>query len=64
MQREICDDVKTGNSVTLFQSVEKSPAFNKTVSNFDHADLKVKKIEGSLNMRFTMQILLDTFLER
>ena len=30
--------------VTLFQSLGKSPAIDKTASDFDNADLKVKKI--------------------
>ena len=44
MQREISDDVKIRSSVTCFQSVEKSPAVDKTASDFDNANLKVKKI--------------------
>ena len=44
MQRKITDDVKIGDSVTPFQSVEKSPAVDKTASDFDNAKLKVKKV--------------------
>ena len=44
MLREISDNVKIGSSVTLFQSVGKSPAVDKTTSDFDNANLKVKKI--------------------
>ena len=43
MQREISNDVKIGSSVTLFQIVGKSPAIDKTASDFDNANLKVKK---------------------
>ena len=44
MQQEISDSVKIGSSVTPFQSVGKSPAVDKTASDFDNANLKVKKI--------------------
>ena len=44
MQWEISDNVKIGSSVTPFQSVGKSPVVDKTASNFDNANLKVKKI--------------------
>ena len=44
MQWEISDDVKIGSSVTPVQSVGKSPAIDKTVSDFENANLKVKKI--------------------
>ena len=40
----ISDDVKIGSLVTPFQSVGKSPAVDKTVSDFGNANLKVKKI--------------------
>ena len=43
MQREISDDVKIGSSVTPFQYVGKSPAVDKTASDFDNVNLKVKK---------------------
>ena len=46
MQREISDEVKIGNSVTPFQSVGKIPAVDKTPSDFDNANLKLKKIRG------------------
>ena len=42
MQREISDDVKIGS--LAFQSVGKSPVVDKTVSNFDNTNLKIKKI--------------------
>ena len=45
MQREISDDVKIGSSVTPFQSVGKSPAVDKTASDFDNANLKVRRLE-------------------
>ena len=44
MQREIRDNVKLGSSVTPLQNVGKSPAVDKTASDFDNANLKVKKI--------------------
>ena len=44
MQWEISDDVKIGSLVTPFQGVGKSPAVDKTVSDFDNTNLKVKKI--------------------
>ena len=44
MQRGISEVVKIGNSVTPFQSARKSPAVDKTASDFDNANLKVKKI--------------------
>ena len=47
MQREISNNVKIGNLVTPFQNVEKSPTFNNSSSDFDNANLKVKKkLEG------------------
>ena len=44
MQQEISDDVERGSSVTPFQSVGQSPAVDKTASDFDNSNLKVKKI--------------------
>ena len=44
MQREVSIEVKTGDSVTPFKSVEKSPAIDKTASDFNNMNLKVKKI--------------------
>ena len=44
MQREISDDIKIWSSATPFQSVRKFPALDKTASDFDNANLKVKKI--------------------
>ena len=49
MQRGISEDVKIGNSVTQFQSARKSPAVDKTASDFDNANLKVKKIRRLMN---------------
>ena len=43
MQKDIGDDVHIGQSATLFQSVGKSAAIDKTTSDFDNANLKVKK---------------------
>ena len=49
MQREIGDEVKIEDSVTPFKSVRKS-------SNFDNANLKVKKLIKNLSTsEFTMQ---------
>ena len=46
MQQEISDNVKIeiGSSLTLFQSVGKSPSVDKTASHFGNANFKVKKI--------------------
>ena len=44
MQWEISGDVKIGSSVMPFQSAGKSPAIDKTASDFNNANLKVKKI--------------------
>ena len=44
MKWEISNDVKIGSSVLPFQSVGKSPAVDKTASDFDNANLEVKKI--------------------
>ena len=44
MQQKISGNVKIRSSVTPFQSVEKSPAVDKTASYFHNANLKVKKI--------------------
>ena len=43
MQREISNEVKIGDSVTTFQSTGKAPGVDKTASDFDNANLKVKK---------------------
>ena len=48
MQWEISDNVKLGSSVTHFRSVKKSSAVHKTVSDFDNANLKAKKIRRLL----------------
>ena len=42
MLREIDNEVKIGDSVTPFKSVGKSPLIDKTASDFDNANLKVK----------------------
>lgn len=44
MQKDIGDDVHSGQLVTSFQSVDKSAAVDKTTSDFDNANIKVKKI--------------------
>ena len=44
MQKDIGDDVHIGQAVTPFQSMGKSAAVDKAVSDFDNAKLKVKKI--------------------
>ena len=38
MQREMTYDVKIADSIIPFQIVGKSPAVDKTVSNFDNAN--------------------------
>ena len=45
MQQEISNDVKIEILVSPFQSVGKSPAVDKIASDFDNANLKVKKIK-------------------
>ena len=55
MQREISDDIKIRISVMQFQSVVKSPAVDKTASDFDNASLKLKKLEGLSSAASTMQ---------
>ena len=47
MQKDIGDDVHSGQLVTSFQSVDKSAAVDKTTS----------ELEGLSNAGFTMQIL-------
>ena len=44
MQKDIVDDVHIGESVTPFQSTSKSTMVDKTASDFDNANLKVKKV--------------------
>ena len=51
MQGEISDDVEIGDSVTSFQSIGKSAAIDKTASDFDNANLKVKKIRRPIQRR-------------
>ena len=64
IQSEIGDEVKIGDSVTLFKSMGKSPAIYKTASDFDDANFKIKqKLEALSSKEFTMQTLLDTFFE-
>ena len=48
MQWEISNDVKMGSLVTPFQNVGKSPPVDKTASDFDNTNLKVKKIRRLL----------------
>ena len=43
MQKDTDDDVHIGQSVTSFQSVDKSAAIDKTCSNFDNANLNLKE---------------------
>ena len=43
MQKDIGDDVHIGQSVKPFQSVGKFAAIDKTASDFDNVNLKVKK---------------------
>ena len=38
-----------------YNSVEKSPAIDKTASDFNNANLKVKKIEDLLSTEFMIQ---------
>ena len=60
-KKKIGDDVHIGQLVTPFQSVGKSAAIDNTASDFDDANLNVKKkIEGLLNAGLTMQILPTT----
>ena len=64
MQRETGDEVEIGGSVTPFKSVGISPAIDKTASDFDNANLKVKrKIEDLSSVGFMMQRQLNIFLE-
>ena len=44
MRREIRDDIKIDASVTPFQSIGKAPSIDKNASDFENANLKVKKI--------------------
>ena len=56
MHREIYNDVKIGDSATPFKSVRKSPAIDKTASDFDNENLKVKKkIDNLSSVEFTMR---------
>ena len=56
MQREIYHEVKIGDSATPFKSVRKSPAIDKTASDFDNENLKVKKkIDNLSSVEFTMR---------
>ena len=51
MQREIGNEVKIGDSVTPFKSVEKSKAIDKTALDVNNANLKVKKIRRLMECR-------------
>ena len=44
MQQEISNNVKIGSLVTPLQSIGKSPAVEKTTSDFDNANSELKKI--------------------
>ena len=45
MQRDIGTQVDIGKNVSAFESIGHVPAIDKTASDFDKADTKVKKIE-------------------
>ena len=45
MQREIGTQVDIGKNVSAFESIDHVPSIDKTASDFDKADTKVKKIE-------------------
>lgn len=47
-------------SVMWFQSIGKSAAVDKTASDFDNTNLKIKKLQGLLTAGFTMHILPAT----
>lgn len=49
--KDIGDDVHIGHTVTLFKSIGKSGAVDKTASHFDNANLKVKIIKGLIQRR-------------
>ena len=51
MLRKIGYKVNIGASVTPFKSVGKSPAIKKTASDFDNANLNVKKIRKLIHRR-------------
>ena len=44
MEQEISNNVKMGSLVTPLQSIGKCPAIEKTTSDFDNANLELKKI--------------------
>ena len=48
MQKDIGDNAHIGQSVMWFQSFGKSAAVDKTASDFDNANLKIKKLQGLL----------------
>ena len=51
MQKDIGDDVHIGQFVMPFQCVGKSKAVNKTASDFDNANFKVKEIRRLIEHR-------------
>ena len=51
MQPKISNDVHIGQSVTPFKSLGKSPATDKTASDFDNANLKLKTIRKLIEHR-------------
>ena len=61
MQREIGDEVHIGESVTLFKSVGKSAAINKTASDFDNTSVKLIRLENLLRKKYNMLTLLVTY---
>ena len=46
MQKDIGDNVHIGQSVMWFQSIGKSVAVDKTASDFDNANLKIKNCKA------------------
>ena len=44
MQREIGTQVNMGKNVSAFESIGHVPSIDKTASDFDNADTKVKKL--------------------
>ena len=45
MQCEVGTQVDIGKNVSAFESIDHVPSIDKTASDFDKADTKVKKIE-------------------
>ena len=51
MQRQINDNIHLGQTVTPFESLRKSSAIDRTASDFDNANQKVKKIKKLIDKR-------------